>query len=268
MRGQTPKIACVLCVLVFACASEPETRGPRLSNKSRGRQRTSARAGVAADDRGMDMQMSIGVLDERAVDRAMAPHVPAMVDCFERAGDARRYLSGQVVLRFVVESSGSVSDIHVIKNELGSYPVERCLVGAGMRIVFPPPEGNRRTDFEYPLRFRSTGEMRVLDWRGDDVAVRVASTGNFSTCGALGPQRVEAVAYVEPAGTIGSVGFVSQGPIDPVAASCAEEQIHKLRVTDGRPNVVLRTVFPLVIAAQGTSKVDLSHRSSKRSRHH
>jgi hypothetical protein len=44
--------------------------------------------------------------------------------------------------------------------------------------------------------------------------------------------------------------------------------MHKLRVSDGRPNVVLRTVFPLVIAAQGTSKVDLSHRSSKRSRHH
>jgi len=51
-----------------------------------------------------------------------------MVDCFDRAGDARRYLSGQVVLRFVVEANGSVSDIHVIKNELGNYAVERCLI--------------------------------------------------------------------------------------------------------------------------------------------
>ena len=268
MPGHSPKVACVLCVLVFACASEPETRGSRLADRSRARQRTSARAGVAGDDQGMDMQMSIGVLDERVVDRAMAPHIPAMVDCFERAGDARRYLSGQVVLRFMVEASGSVSDIHVIKNELGNYPVERCLVGAGRRIVFPRPEGNRRTDFEYSLRFRSTGEMRVLNWNGDDVAVRVASTSDFSTCGTLGPQSVEAIAYVEPAGTIGSVGFVSQGPINPVAASCAEEQMYKLRTSDGRPNVVLRTVFPLIIAAQGTSRVDLSHRSSKRSRHH
>lgn len=239
-----------------------------MPNKSRVRPRTSARAAVAGDDQGMDMQMSIGFLDERVVDRAMAPHVPAMVDCFERAGDARRYLSGRIVLRFVVEASGSVSDIHVIKNELGNYPVERCLVGAGRRIVFPPPEGNRRTDFEYPMRFRSTGEMRVLDWKSDNVAIRVASTSDFSTCGALGPQSVEAIAYVEPAGTIGSVGFVSQGPINPTAASCAEEQMYRLRITDGRPNVVLRAVFPLVIASQGTSKVDLSHRSSKRSRHH
>ena len=236
-----------------------------MPNQSRG---TSPRAAVADDDQSMGMQMSIGVLDERAVDRAMAPHVPAMVDCFERAGDARRYLSGQVVLRFVVEASGSVSDIHVIKNELGNYPVERCLIDAGRRIAFPRPEGNRKTDFEYSLRFRSTGEMRVLDWKGDNVAIRVASTNDFSTCGVLGPQRVEAIAYVEPAGTIGSVGFVSQGPINPIAASCAEEHMYKLRIADSRPDVVLRTVFPLVIASQRTSKADLSHRSSKHSRHH
>jgi len=109
MRCKKSKAVFVLCALVFACASEPETRGSRLPKQSRVRQKTSARAGVAGDDQGMDMQLSIGVLDERTVDRAMAPHVPAMVDCFERAGDARRYLSGLVVLRFVVEASGAVS---------------------------------------------------------------------------------------------------------------------------------------------------------------
>jgi hypothetical protein len=265
MRGQTFTAACVLCALVVGCASEPETGGARLPSRSR--QKGSIRAAAAGDDKAMDMQMSIGVLDERTVDRAMAPHVPALIDCFERAGDARKYLSGQVVLRFVVEASGSVSNIHVIKNELGNYPVERCLIGAGMRIAFPRPEGNRRTDFEYSLRFRSTGEIRVLDWRGDNVAMRVASTNDFSSCGTLGPLQVEAIAYVEPAGTIGSVGFVSQGPINPIAASCAEEQMHKLRIADSRPNVVLRTVFPLIIAAQRASKADLSHRPSKHSRH-
>jgi hypothetical protein len=84
----------------------------------------------------------------------------------------------------------------------------------------------------------------------------------------LGQQRVEAIAYVEPAGTIGSVGFVSQGPINPIAASCAEEQMYKLRIADSRPDVVLRTVFPLVIASQRTSKADQSRRPSRRSRHH
>ena len=152
-RGQGPLVACVLLVLVSSCASEPETRGLRSSNTSRARRGTSARAAVAGDDQAMDLQMSIGVLDQRAVDRAMAPHVPTMVECFDLARDARRYMSGQIVLRFVVEASGLVSDIQVIKNELGNHRVERCLTSAGRRIVFPPPEGNRKTDFEYSLRF-------------------------------------------------------------------------------------------------------------------
>jgi TonB family protein len=238
-----------------------------LARKAHARQRGLAHGAVAGDDAAMDMQMSIGFLDERMVDRAMKPYVPTMVDCFEHAGDARRYLSGRVVLRFVVEASGAVSDIHVIENELGNYPVERCLIDVGRRIEFPPPEGNRSTDFEYSLRFRSTGEMRVMDWNDNDAAIRVASASDFSACGELGPQSVEAIAYVEPEGTIGSVGFVSQGPINPVAAACAEEQLYKLRISDARPNVVLRTVFPLAVVAQRTSKADLSRRPSKRSRH-
>jgi len=268
MRSETPAAILILCALSLACASRPETTDSDSSDKFRAHKRALAHGGVDGDGDSMDMQMSIGYLDERTVDRAMARYVPGMIDCFDRAGDARRYLSGQIVLRFVVEANGSVSDIHVIKNELGNYAVERCLIDTGRRIAFPAPEGNRGTDFEYSMRFRSTGEMRVLEWRGNDVAVRAASTIDFSSCGALGPQRVEAIAYVEPAGTIGSVGFVSQGPINPIAAACAEEHLHRLRVNDGRPNVVLRTVFPLVAAAQHSSKTDLSHTSSKRSRHH
>jgi len=151
MREQAPLVACVLLVLVSSCASEPETRG--LRNTSRAQQGTSTGATVAGDDQAMDLQMSMGVLDQRAVERAMAPHVPTMVECFDRAKDERRYMSGQIVLRFVVEASGSVSNIHVIKNELGNHRVERCLTSAGRRIVFPPPEGKRKTDFEYSMRF-------------------------------------------------------------------------------------------------------------------
>jgi hypothetical protein len=262
MRGQTFVVACTLLALVAACASQPETRE---ESPTRTRSKSSTRAAVKADDHAMAMDMSIGYLDERSVDAAMAPHVPAMIRCFDLAGDARRYLSGLVVLRFVVRGSGSVSDVHVIKNGLGNYPVERCLVGAGRRIAFPPPEGARGTDFEYSMRFRSTGELPVLDWDSDGVATQVTSTGDVSICGSLGPQRVEAIAYVEPAGTIGSVGFASQGPIDPSAAACAEEQMRKVRVSDGRPDVVLRTVFPLVASSQRNSKTD-SHRSVKRPR--
>lgn len=99
------------------------------------------------------------------------------------------------------------------------------------------------------------------------VANRVASESDLTSCGSLGPERVDVIAYVEPAGNIGSVGFVSRGPINAAAAACAEAQITKLRVNDYRSDVVLRAVFPMAIASRSTSKVDI-HRTVRRSHRH
>ena len=162
MRRYFLLLAGLLVTLEMGCASEPEVR------KSHGKDRHAKRAKtggwatgeVAGDDNAMGMEMSLGVLDERAVDRAMKPHMRALSACFARAGDARKYLSGQIVMRFVVTASGRVSDVQVIRNALGSYPVESCLVAEGKQIVFPAPEGRRGTDFEYSMDFQSTGERR------------------------------------------------------------------------------------------------------------
>jgi hypothetical protein len=261
MREQSFTAALMGSLLLLGCASKPEIQ--ESDDFEQGRRR-STRPSVAGDDRRMSMQMSIGYLDENSVDAAMAPHLPAMIRCFERAGDARRYISGQVVLRIFARSNGSVSDVQVIRNELGNYPVESCLISVGQRMTFPPPEGGRGTDFEYSLAFRSTGELSVMNGDSSNVVTRVASGCDLTICGSLGPERVDVIAYVEPAGNIGSVGFVSRGPINPAAAACAEAQITKLRVSDYRSNVVLRTVFPMVMAARTSGKVDL-HRTGKRS---
>jgi hypothetical protein len=264
--GQSFTVA-MCSLLVLGCASKPEIQDSDDIEHTRTRGKRSTRPSVAGDDRRMGMQVSIGYLDENAVDAAMAPHLPAMIRCFERAGAARRYLSGQVALRIFAQSNGSVSDVQVIRNELGNYPVESCLIGVGRRMVFPPPEGGRGTDFEYSLAFRSTGELSVMNGDSSNVATRVASGCDLTSCGSLGPERVDAIAYVEPAGNIGSVGFVSRGPINPAAAACAEAQITKLRVSDYRSDVVLRAVFPMVVASRTSGKVDL-HGFSKRSRRH
>ncbi len=267
MRWQSFAVAGLCSLFVLGCASQPEIQESDDDLEHPRARRRSTRPSVVADDRRMSMQMSIGYLDENAVDAAMAPHLPAMIRCFERAGDARRYLSGQVVLRIFARGNGSVSEVQVIRNELGNYPVESCLIAVGRRMVFPPPEGGRGTDFEYSLAFRSTGELSVMNGDGSDVASQVASDCDLTSCGSLGPERVDAIAYVEPAGNIGSVGFVSRGPINPAAAACAEAQITKLRVSDYRSSVVLRAVFPVVMAARTSGRVDLP-RSGKRSRRH
>ncbi len=213
------------------------------------------------------MQMTIGYLDDRDVDMAMGPHVPAMIRCFDRAKDARKYLSGHVGLRFLVDASGEVTDVLVISNALGNYAVERCLVATGKQMHLPPPEGNQATDFEYSLTFRSTGEVAVEDWAGQELS---ASLGERATalraCGSLGPMPVEAIAYVQSDGSIGSVGLASTGSIDPTAGACTIEQFGKVHIAEARADVVLRTVIPLVFP-DGTARADRRvFRSSKRHR--
>jgi hypothetical protein len=220
----------------------------------------------------MGMEMSMGVLDERAVDRAIKPHERAMANCFSRAGDARKYLSGQVVMRFVVTGKGEVSEVQVIKNGLGCYQVESCLVMEAKQIMFPAPEGRRGTDFEYSMSFRSTGERNVIPWDGEEMARHLYGiSSDLANCGNMRQGDVDVIAYIEPGGAIGSVGFASQATLDADAAICAVALLRKVRVTEAasaNSSIVLRTTFPLAMAFErpvgDSDRKQLGKRSKRR----
>jgi hypothetical protein len=272
MRRHNLLLAGLLATFALGCASEPEVRRDSGKQRHAKRAKTSGWASgeVSGDDNAMGMEMSMGVLDERAVDRAMKPHLRAMSDCFSRAGEARKYLSGQIVMRFVVMASGRVSDVQVIKNGLGSYPVENCLVAAGKEIAFPAPEGRRGTDFEYSMTFQSTGERSVIPWSGEEMARHFHGIlTDLAGCGAIGAADVDVIAYVEPGGTVGSVGFASEGSLDPSAADCAASLMRRVRISDAptaaRSSIVLRATFPMTLAFERTVGVS-SRKVSKRSK--
>jgi hypothetical protein len=262
-----------LAVLVLGCASGPEVQESQAKPR---RMKKAKLAGwptgqVEGDDKGMSMSMSLGVLDERAVDRAIKPHERALAECFARAGDARKYLSGQIVMRFVVTGGGEVSDVQVVRNALGNYSVESCLVTIGKQIPFPAPEGRRGTDFEYSMNFRSTGERSVIPWSADEMARHLAGiSSDLASCGTLGAEDVDVIAYIEPGGSVGSVGFASQGSIDPTAAVCAVALLRKVRVAEAsaaHSSIVLRTTFPLAMIFErpvGDSGHKLSRHAKRR----
>ena len=261
-------------LVALGCASEPEVRKSPSKDRHAKRARTSgwAMGDVSGDDKAMGMEMSIGVLDERAVDRAMRPHVRAMSACFSKAGDARKYLSGQIVMRFVIMASGHVSDVQVIKNGLGSYPVETCLVAEGKQIAFPAPEGRAATDFEYSMTFQSTGERSVIPWSGEEMARHLYGIStDLASCGVIGTADVDVIAYVEPGGTIGSVGFAAEGSLDPTAADCAAALMRKVRISDAptaaRSSIVLRATFPMTLALERTAGLS-SRKLGKQTKHH
>jgi TonB family protein len=202
------------------------------------------KVGDETDD-GMVLESGKGTLEQRDVDGALARHVKALVACYDQAGAARRYASGQVALRFFVTREGSVSNVLVVESAVGNFAVERCLVDEGKRIQFPPPRGNRATDFEYSLQFRAGGDAKLVDWKDEAVSKQVAHlVARLAPCGALGQGVVRAVLYIEPGGTVGSVGLASPTPLDVEAATCAVEQMRRWKMRDKRRYVV-RTGFAL-----------------------
>lgn len=263
----------LVAALAVGCASSPEVNDSSAKPRRLKKAKASgwATGKVQGDDAAMGMSMSMGVLDERAVDRAIKPHERALSNCFARAGEARKYLSGQIVLRFVVTGTGEVSDVQVIRNGLGNYSVESCLVAQGKQIAFPTPEGRRGTDFEYSMSFRSTGERSVIPWSSGDMAHYLYGiSGDLANCGTLAPEEVEVIAYIEPGGAVGSVGFASQASLDPTAAVCAVALFRKVKVTEAasaHSSIVLRTSFPLAVAFErpvGDSGRKLSKRGKSR----
>jgi hypothetical protein len=273
MRFKTVATLGIAVAMAAGCASRPEVQDEAAQSRRLKKAKASgwATGRVQGDDDGMGMAMSMGVLDERAVDRAIKAHERALSNCFARAGEARKYLSGQVVMRFVVTGTGAVSDVQLIRNGLGNYSVESCLVAEAKQIAFPAPEGRRGTDFEYSMSFRSTGERSVIPWGSGEMAHSLYGiSGDLANCGALAPEDVEVIAYVEPGGAVGSVGFASQATLDPTAAVCAVALFRKVRVPEAaaaHSSIVLRTSFPIAMALErpvGDSGRKLSKRSSKR----
>jgi len=105
----------------------------------------------------MDLQMSIGVLTRRTVDRAMAPHVPALIDCFERVG---MHASPVRPSRSPLVCRGQrIGFEHSRYQErVGQLPCRACLIDAGMRYRVSSTRGQPQDRFRV-FRFSSTGEM-------------------------------------------------------------------------------------------------------------
>jgi hypothetical protein len=257
MRGTWAlSTAALLPLLAIACATTDGPEQPPRAQAVKPRRaldpgwRPGSMPVKVGDDQPASEEMGLeggrGQLDQREVDAVLARHLRELTACADQAGSARRYLAGDVSLRFFVTSAGEVSNVLVLSSAVGNFAVERCLVEAGRRIHLPQPRGGKGTDFQYSLQFRPTGETAVVDWAREKVAREVAQLSpKLAPCGELGPAPVQAVLYIEPGGTVGSVGLASEAPFDVDAASCAVDQIRRWRLRDDRRHVV-RTSFPVV----------------------
>jgi TonB family protein len=201
---------------------------------------------------GMKVENEMGVLETADVEDTLQGHLEDVRACYQRAGKAQQYAGGQVLLRFMVGGDGRVEDVWVVESSLGNYSVERCVVDIGRHVVFDAPSGHRATTFDYPIAFRSTAELPVLDVDGLKIEHDVATfLPQLASCGPVAKQAVAAMIYIEPNGFPGSVGLAAEAALDEEAASCVVQLVRRWKMSASLPGRVLRTSFniPTYIAS-------------------
>jgi len=257
MKVPVPPLSILLAVLTVAggaCASNSVGRKSRLASRT-----THI---VPADDesfegsdgaRQMGVQNEMGVYDSADIEETMAAHMEEIRECYGRAGRARKYVAGKVNLRFMVSGDGRTQDVLVVSTDLGNYEVERCVVEVGRRVKFPAPIGHKATTFEYPVEFRSTGQIAVQDLDDSPKVVHDVTVfmHSLAACGAVTADGVSARFYIEPNGLIGSVGLAGESVFDEHAGACMVREMRHWRMSAVLPGRMLRCRMnvPAVIAS-------------------
>jgi len=218
----------------------------------------------------MGLQNEMGVYETADVEEALAEHMDDVRGCYGRAGRAQRYAGGKVTLRFMVSGDGKTNDVLVIASDLGNYEVEHCLVELGRAVKFPAPNGNKPTSFEYPVEFRSTHEVQVQDLDDSPKVERDVASAmhSLASCGSISDSGASAIFYVEPNGTVGSVGLAADSPVNEQAAACAVREMRRWRISASLPGRMLRcrTSIPSMVASADAHRLPPISDASRRRR--
>jgi TonB family protein len=213
---------------------------------------------------GMTIDNELGVLDTEDVEATMRDHFDDIRGCYQRAGKAQRYAGGRVMLRFLVGGTGIAQDVLVVESTLGNYDVERCLVEVGRRIAFHAPTGHKPTTFEYPVEFRSTNQLAVLEVDGvkldHDLTLFLPQ---LAVCGQLAAEDANAIIYIEPNGFPGSVGLSAASTLDEDVGDCMVQTIRRWKMSSTLPGRVMRATFsipPVIATAEATPRRTAGHR--------
>jgi TonB family protein len=220
---------------------------------------------------GMKVDNEMGVLETADVEDTLQARLDDVRACYRRAGKAQEYAGGRVLLRFLVGGDGRPEDVWVIESSLGNYSVERCLVEVGRSVVFSAPSGHKATTFEYPVEFRSTNEVTVLDVEGLKIDHDVSAfLPQLAACGPLAKAPVVAIMYIEPSGFPGSVGLATDVALDEDAGDCVVQAILRWKMSAALPGHVLRANFNIprfIATAEPASGSSPKHAVSSASAH-
>ncbi len=142
-----PNLATLGALLLLACGTTPARDGPgEITHKPPPDDPFRHRP---QPDDGMEIEGQQGTLDDEEVSRVIEEQMAGFRNCFRHT--AGTFVAGNVLLQFVVAPTGRVQTVWIAESDLGSWPVEDCLLQAARFLEFPRPSGGGPARFAFPF---------------------------------------------------------------------------------------------------------------------
>lgn len=193
------------------------------------------------DEDGVELVSTRGKMDPADIEAALQPHAAALEDCYASAVGRNKWLGGAVSIHWHLDKTGALVKVQLETSDLGSWPIEKCLLDVARAMTFPAPRGGP-ADFSIPLEFSARGSAQ---WWEPDRAEAVVSKrkAELAECaaeaGVADPGDVTVTVYVGTRGKVQAAGFSSPA-VEPIAdawADCAHARVMAWTLSDPKGKV-------------------------------
>jgi len=181
---------------------------------------------------GMQVEGTLGTLDEEQIQGGLASRARALAACFQRQVMREPYLGGELTLFFRVARDGATKRVHLSQSSVGSLAVERCALESVRLTTFGRPRGGE-AEFSYPLKFQ--GRLSALSWDPAMVKKEILDHVEQLLAGPSGgdpplraPASLVVTFYVDPRGKVVSAGMTAEDVVSPAFADRFVENLKHL----------------------------------------
>lgn len=204
--------------------------------------------GPDADDDDDDDELQVkglkGRLETADIQDGVRPHAGAINKCFTDNTRKKKYVSGDIKLDYTVQKDGTVKMVRLIESELGSWPVEKCILETARKMTFVKPKGGPEATFTLPLSFPKRSRRTLKWWEESQIEPLVKSLlPELKACSTEAsvkdPSNVWVILYVGTRGQVWSAGFATKNKaaLPDAWADCANTKIMAWQLTDPKGSV-------------------------------
>jgi len=108
-------------------------------------------------DVGLGDALVLGALDKSVIERVIKDHITQIRYCYQRELPKNPRLAGKVVVKFIIDGQGNVSQANTKETSMGSPAVEDCVNQRILQLKFPEPKGGGTVSVSYPFFFKAAG---------------------------------------------------------------------------------------------------------------